>query len=178
MNTTLIAYYTRTGNNNYLVQKLKNELNADIEQIKPRVNSFFLFVLNIGFGVKKFQNNPGNYDKVILVGPIWMGRFVRPLRDFLGKYLKKIKQLHFVTCCGSSYEKKEEKFGHELVFNKVKTIAGNKLIGCTALPIVLVVPEDKLDNSEYVMKTRLSDENFKGEILDNFNTLVKQIKAS
>ena len=63
-----------------------------------------------------------DYDRVILCGPIWMGRLIPPLRTFLLKYKHIIRQLYFVTCCGSSDAKKDEKFGHALVFREVENI--------------------------------------------------------
>lgn len=174
---TLVAYYSKNGNNDYLAHRLAKDIQGDIELIKPRINLFFFFLMDIGFGVKKFKSDVSSYEKVVLLGPIWVGRFVRPLKDFLSRYLSKINKLYFVTCCGSSYEKKRDKFGHELVFDVVKEKAGDKMIGATALPIMLVIPEDKKEDSEYVMKTRLSDDNFTGEIKENYDKLIAQLKS-
>ena len=70
---------------------------------------------------------------------------------------------------------KDKKFGHGLVFNEVKNILKDKCIHCEALPITLVVPEDKKEDPNVVMQTRLSDENFKGEIEETFENFIKKV---
>jgi hypothetical protein len=66
---------------------------------------------------------------------------------------------------------KDGKFGYARVFQQVKDLIGDRCIRCEAFPIKLVVPDDKKDDNEAIMKIRLSDANFKGEIqkrLDDF----------
>ena len=81
----------------------------------------------------------------------------------------------FVTCCGSTYDKKNEKFGHGLVFNKVKDILNGKLIHCEAFPIDLVLPEERKNDDAAFMETHLNDSNFKGEIQERFDKFIKTI---
>lgn len=179
MKKTLIAFYSRTGSNKYLAEKLAQSLNCDIEEIKPRNNKFFFLLVStwikVSMGIRAFKNNPVDYDTVILCGPIWMGQLITPLRCFIKRYKGKISELHFITSCGSSDEKKTDKFGHAHVFEKVKQLAGSKLKQCEAFPIPLVVPEDKLEDEQAIMNTRLSDDNFKGEIQERFNALIVEI---
>ena len=49
---------------------------------------------------------------------------------------------------------------------------GDKCIRCEAFPIGPVLPEDKKDNNA-VMKTRLSDNNFAGEIQKRFENFIQ-----
>lgn len=175
MEKTIVVYYSNKGSNKYLAEKLSKSLSCDLEEIKPRLNVFMLFLMNIHFGIKPLKNNINNYDKVILCGPIWMGRFIPPLRSFIKKYNDKINKLIFVTCCGSTDEKKNEKFGFGLVFNEVENILADKCMLCEAFPIGLVLPEDIKENDEAYMKTRLNDENFKGEIQERFNSFIQRV---
>ncbi len=175
MEKTIVFYYSKNGSNSYLASKLAGSLNCKIEEIKPRINAHILMVFGVNFGIKKLKFHPSDYERVILVGPIWMGKFITPLKGFVNKYRRDIKKLVFVTCCGSSIEKKDEKFGHGLVFKQVGEILEEKLVHCEALPITLVLPEDKKEDGEVVMKTRLTDENFSGEILDRYNNFIKQL---
>lgn len=104
-----------------------------------------------------------------------MGKFIPPLRSFRIKYFQQINKLIFVTCCGSTYAKKDEKFGHGLVFNEVKQMLKDKCILCQAFPIELVLPDDKKGDSDAFMKTHLNDENFKGENQEQFNGLINKL---
>ena len=104
-----------------------------------------------------------------------MGQLITPLRCFIKKYKKQINELYFITSCGSSDKKKTDKFGHGHVFEKVKQLAGNKLVQCLAFPVPLVVPKDEQEDEQVVMNTRLSDENFKGEIVERLNEFVNKM---
>lgn len=172
----IVIYYSNNGSNSYLAHKIANELNCEIEEIRPYVDWPFLFWLNVNFGFRKIKADLAAYDRVFLVGPIWMGKFIVPLRAFVKKYRKKISKLVFVTCCGSSYEKKDDKFGHGFVFKEVQEIMQEKCEQCQAFPIALIIPEDKQEDGEAVMKTRLNDQTFKGEIQERFDAFIQKMK--
>jgi hypothetical protein len=104
-----------------------------------------------------------------------MRKFVYPLKTFVKKYQNEINELVFVTVCGSSYVMKEKKFGHGLVFKEIENILKEKCTLCQALPIALVLAEDKKEDPEATMNTRLNDENFKGEIQERFESFVNKL---
>jgi menaquinone-dependent protoporphyrinogen IX oxidase len=173
---TIVVFYSRKGSNKYLAEKISKSLSCEIESIRPRLNIFFLFLMNVHLGIKPLKKNLTEYDKIILCGPIWMGKFIPPLRRFIKKYNNEIHKLIFVTCCGSTFAKKDEKFGHGLVFKEVENMLGNKCILCQAFPITLVLPDDKKEDTYAFMKTHLNDENFKGEIQELFEDFIQQVK--
>jgi menaquinone-dependent protoporphyrinogen IX oxidase len=172
---TIVVYYSRKGSNKYLANKIATNLSCDCEEIKPRINAYLLFLMNINFGIKALKHNIKSYDKVILCGPIMVGRFLAPLKSFVKKYFKSINKLVFVTCCGSSYDKKDEQFGHGLVFNEVKKILNEKCISCQAFPIDLVLTESEKKDDTASMNTHLNDVNFKGEIQERFNEFIESM---
>ena len=172
---TIVVYYSRTGSNEYLAEKIAQSLNCDIEEIVPHFNLFFFVavssLLKKSSGIKTLRHNLSEYDSIVLCGPVFMGTFISPLRGFIRKYEKNIKKLYFACCCASSDTAKDDKFGHGSVFKMAKDILNEKLVFCEAFPIPLVVHEDKQKDSDLIMKTRLSDSNFNGEIqkrLENF----------
>jgi flavodoxin len=177
MNKTIVVYYSRKGSNKYLAEKISKSLSCEIEAIRPRLNVFMLFLMNIHLGIWPLKHNIREYDKVILCGPIWMGKFIPPLRSFITKYSNCINKLIFVTCCGSTYAKKDEKFGHGLVFNEVADILKDKCDFCQAFPIGLVMPEGKKEDSDAFMKTHLNDENFKEEMLEKFEDFIRKVQS-
>ena len=177
MKETIVIYYSNNGSNRYLATRIAKSLNCEKEEIKPRMNVHFFLLFGISFGIKKIKSNLSDYDRIILCGPIWMGKFIAPLKEFVKKYNKTIKDLIFTTCCGSNYEMKDEKFGHGLVFNKIKEMLKEKCSHCEAFPISLILPDDKKEDPNIVMKTRLNDDNFKGEILDRYNSYIQKISV-
>ncbi|PLX06321.1 MAG: hypothetical protein C0596_17775 [Marinilabiliales bacterium] len=172
---SIVYFYSKKGNNEFIANKLAKELNCDIEKIRPRADVFFFYLIKLNFGIKKLINNPSDYDRIFLVGPVWMGRFICPLKSFIKKYMDQINSLYFVTCCGSGDEVKYEKFGHGHVFNEIKNILGNKLIRCDAMPIGLILPEDKRKDGDSVMKARLKESNFTNEIKARFDKYISDI---
>jgi flavodoxin len=172
---TIGVYYSNKGSNKYLAQKISKSLSCEVEEIKPRLNIFLLFLMNIHMGIRPLKHNIKEYDRVILCGPIWMGKFIPPLRSFIKKYYNQINKLVFVTCCGSTYDKKDEKFGHGLVFKEVEGLLTDKCLLCQAFPINLVLPDGQKEDPNAFMKTHLNDDNFKGEIQDIFENFIKKV---
>jgi flavodoxin len=175
MKKTIVVYYSRKGSNKYLAEKISKSLSCELEEIKPRLNIFLLFLLNIHLGNNPLKHNFKEYDRVILCGPIWMGKFIPPLRSFIKKYSFQINQLIFVTCCGSTDAKKDEKFGHGLVFKEIENILKEKCIFCQAFQVGLVLPDDKKEDADAFLKTHLNDENFKGEIQERFENFIQKV---
>lgn len=176
---TLVAYYSQSGNNKYLAAKIADTLKSDIEEIKPRLRIFpFLILFSLiksSMGIKTFAHDVKKYDRIILCGPIWMGLLVSPLRDFINKNRRNINKLYFATCCGAGDDAKDKKFGYGGIFKIIKSLLGEICAACEAFPVVLVVPEDKRLDGDTVMKTRLSDDNFAGEIQRRFDEFVKKV---
>lgn len=104
MQKTIVVYYSKKGNNRFLAKKVAQKLQCDTEELKPRLNAQLPLLMGISFGNKKIQKNISDYDRVILCGPIWMGKFIAPLKNFVKTHKEKINKLVFITCCGSSYE--------------------------------------------------------------------------
>lgn len=172
----IVYYYSKTGNNRYIANKIAEELSCDIEEIKPKLNHF-LFNMFIGtFGIKALKKDVNDYDLAILCGPIWMGKLIYPLKNFIEKNNKKINKIVFATCCASSYDKKDDKFGHTKVFAVVQDKLQDKCIHYEAFPIPLIVADELKENGQEIMKTRLSDENFEGEIKEVFDSLIECIQ--
>ncbi len=173
---TLILYYSRTGNNRFAALKLAEALDCDIEEIRSLCGGFsFLLLgsaLTFGLGNRKLSRNPADFDRVILCGPIWMGRIVLPLRAFLRKYGRSLKSLAFVTVCGSDEASKSGGFGYETVFGKFRALLGEKFAGGFAIPVTLI-PGGGADAT----KARLNGANFTGEIAARFQAVADSLKG-
>ena len=173
---TLVLYYSKAGSNKYLAEKISTQLKCDIEKIRPRLDNRLLMMMGINMGNKRMSSKVEEYDRIILCGPIWMGKFIIPLKNFVKKHEDKIGKLIFVSCCGSTFKDKDEKFGHNLVFNDVKSILKDKVLYCEAFPIGLVMPDGQKEDPNAFMKTHLNESNFKGEIVDIYDAFISKIK--
>jgi len=176
----LVAFYSNTGSNKYLAEKISHNLQCDIERIKPRLNllPFLMFfsITKTGLGIKPLGHKVNEYDRIILCGPIWMGQLISPLRDFINRNRRNINKLYFASCCGSSDSAKHGKFGYAKIFDKVKNMLGDKCVHCEAFPIGLALDEAKKEDGNAVMRTRLSDNIFAGEIQKRFEDFIQILK--
>ncbi len=175
MNKTLVVYYSNTGNNKFLAQKIAQHLSCEIEEIKPLVNKQLFLLAGMGFGLKKISQNLATYDRVILCGPVWLGSFIYPLRKFIEKHRNEVKEWLFISCCGSSYKEKDDKNGHEMVFQKIRERFSGLNIQCKALPITMTMPDELQEDPKAMMETRLNEDSFKGLFQEKFETLMAEI---
>jgi flavodoxin len=134
MNDTIAIYYSQTGNNRFIAKKLSKEIQADLEQIETKAKSIFPLLLltwfKKGAKIKPLDIDLTKYDRVILLGPIWMGNLISPLRGFVKRYGKDIQNLIFITVCGGTDEGKDRKYGSESVFNEMRKLLPNTLTAC------------------------------------------------
>ncbi len=176
MKKNMVVYYSKNGSNRYLAERIARSLDCDIDVIRPKLKPFLILMLKKSIGIKDFKNNPNGYEQIILCGPIWMGRLISPLKGFIAKYSAGIKSLRFVTCCAGTDKMKDDKYGYGLVFKQVEALLGDRCVSCDAFPVALVLPEDKNGNNNVIMKTRLSDANFTGEIQRRFDDFIRKVK--
>jgi menaquinone-dependent protoporphyrinogen IX oxidase len=175
---TIVYYYSRKGSNRFLATRIANDLQCEIEDINPRLNANLPMIMGLNLGNRRLKAKVENFDRVILCGPIYMGKLIVPLKNFITKNSEKIKTLVFVTCCGSSFKDKDNKFGHNLVFNQVKSLLNEKCIHCEAFPIDLVAPAELKEDSAAFMKVNMNSENFKGEIVEIYDAFIKNVKCN
>ncbi|MDA3810093.1 MAG: hypothetical protein PF518_07120 [Spirochaetaceae bacterium] len=179
MKKQIVVYYSKNGSNKFLAEKAAAALQCEIISLKPRLNLFLFLLLssatNISLGNKSIKQKICDYESIILCGPIWMGQFISPLSDFVKKYKKEIKQLSFMTCCGSTDLTKEDKFGYAHVFLKIRKILGENCRVFEAFPIDLILSEDQKKNDEAMMNTRLAGSNFTGDGKKRFDNFIHNI---
>ena len=179
---TLVLFYSRTGSNKYLAERIATELKADMEEIHPKLNGllFVIFssLLRFGLGNKPFRSAVYEYERVVVVGPVYMGTLIFPLRNALMKLPTTVKHVCFATSCGGGDEEKDSNIGYSSVLAEANQAVKHTDVITEAFPIKLVVPEDKLEDGDYVMKTRLNDSNFEGEIYTRFQSFIQKIKSA
>ncbi|NPV38511.1 MAG: hypothetical protein HPY78_04450 [Brevinematales bacterium] len=170
--STLILYFSETGNNEFIAHKLAQRLSSDLETLRPKHPNLFLLLLSsaLHLPVSLFPLScfPSSYERVILLGPIWMGKVISPLRGFLKKYGRSLKQLIFITVCGTGEKEKDGPFGYEKVFKKMRSLfAGN--LSCYEISTATIAPISPSADGFI----RLSDEIFDGDLQRRFEEIVE-----
>jgi flavodoxin len=101
---TLIVYYSFSGNNECLAQELQKRLNCDIQKIvelKPRksLDIFLDLIFKQKSKIEKSNFDLRQYDRSILIAPIWAGKIATPLRAFVELEQANFKEYSFITVC-------------------------------------------------------------------------------
>ncbi|NMC67662.1 MAG: hypothetical protein GYA61_05480 [Spirochaetales bacterium] len=108
---TLVTFYSRTGLTEKIANEIAKKLSCDIEQIKDLKNrkGFWGFMIS-GYEavsqklskIAKTEKNPGEYDLVVLLSPVWASSLSSPIRTYLFENGKKMNKVAFVATCGDN----------------------------------------------------------------------------
>lgn len=102
---TLVAYYSLTQNNETLVKVLRTKLECEVLKIETvRKRTSFSIVLDRLFArkpeIQKYNIKISDYDQLVIVGPIWLGKIATPLKTFLAQEKKSIEHYSLISVCG------------------------------------------------------------------------------
>jgi len=105
----LIAYYSRTGNNEKLANELQAKLECDVEKIADTVNRKGVWGwLEGGYQasrkkmsrIEPIKKDPGEYGLVIIAYPLWAGRMPPPTRTYISENKNKFNRVALVSVSG------------------------------------------------------------------------------
>jgi flavodoxin len=145
---SLVVYYSRTNTTRKLAEKIAGEINADIEEIKPKVN----YQGKIGYvrggkdamsekiiDLEELKYNPEDYDVVYIGGPVWASKAANPLISYLNQ--NSFSNVKFFLTAGKS--------GFESSFKQMEKYSTKPL-----KTLALTTKEVKQDN--YDLKSFIS----------------------
>ncbi|MCW8801900.1 MAG: NAD(P)H-dependent oxidoreductase [Candidatus Bathyarchaeota archaeon] len=111
---TLVTYYSKTGNTKYVAQKIADQLNAEMSEIRDKKNrkGKLNFVKSGYESIREklteieVTKKIDEYDFVIVGSPVWAGKIPPAIRTFLVKNDFGTKKIaFFVTVGGDKPEK-------------------------------------------------------------------------
>ena len=99
--STMVYYYTLTGHCEKLSGKIADQMHCETERIiekKKRLSKGFLRFLNGGSAIQKrsaevasVRNEPGQFDRIVVVTPFWAASPTPAIRGFLELYHQDLK---------------------------------------------------------------------------------------
>jgi len=104
MNDILIAYYSMGGNTRRVAEEIRAATGADLEEIRephPRrglpgvVRALFDATLRRRPAILAGTHDLGDYDLVVIGGPIWASRLAAPVRTFAQRHAAGAKRVAF-----------------------------------------------------------------------------------
>lgn len=107
---SLVVYYSRTNITKKLAEDIAGKVDADIEEIIPKVN----YQGKIGYArggkhalsekiidLENLKHDPSQYDMVYLGAPVWAGKAANPLITYMKINEGKFKNVKFFMTAGS-----------------------------------------------------------------------------
>ena len=148
--STLVAYYSRTEITRKVADEIASRLNADTEEIIPKVN----YNGKIGYAragkdgmtakiieIEDLKHDPSNYDMIYLGVPVWAGKAANPLISYIKKNEGKFNNVKFFVTAGSS--------GFESAFKQMEDFVGKaplKTLSLTTKEVKNEEYKNKLDS--------------------------------
>ena len=156
MKKTLVLFYSFTGNNEKLAKEIANYLSADYQAIhETNKRNFFTIVLDVVFNrtphIYKPENEIGQYEHVIFVAPIWLGKIASPLRSVFKLYRENIRSYSFISLSGGA-DGVNVGIEHELVSR-----LGKKPVKVDNPLIIDLLPTEPRPTRQQLEDYRLSD---------------------
>ena len=110
---TLVVFYSFSGNNTIVAEELNRRLGGDIYEIKEtkgRTGFTILFDLLLNRKPKIVAPSfpPDQYDRVILMAPVWNAKIASPMQSFIRLEKDHLKEYGFVTVCGGRAGQQEK----------------------------------------------------------------------
>ncbi len=108
----LIACYSYSGNTLKVAQKLKNDLKADLTEIKTIKDRWYLLKVwdslrGNQVPIKQCTSDLRNYDTLIVCCPVWAGRTPAAVNEYLS-LLKNAKDNNFAVLVTAGSDKNQK----------------------------------------------------------------------
>lgn len=104
----LIAFYSLTGRTRRMATHAARILGADLAEIKaPTYDRGFWRYVRVGLDslrglipeIEVHGASPENYDMVVVMAPLWVGRAATPIRAYLKSQSSGLKSVAFILTC-------------------------------------------------------------------------------
>jgi flavodoxin len=151
---TLIVYYSYSGNNEALAKELQKRLTCDMQQIKEvKIRKGLTILLDLIFNrrsnIKKLDVQMNQYERFILIAPIWGGKIATPMKSFIEAEKKNLKKYSFITVC-SGVAGQDKKIKEQLLL-----LAGKEPENIAELKVRDLLPLEKKGKVKYETPYRI-----------------------
>ena len=182
MKNYLVLYYSKTGNSQFIAEKLAKELWCPSKKITPIIDNiallFLLSLLRINIPTNISDQDIQEYDEVILIGPIWGGLLVSPLRTVIKKCVRASKNIHFAVTCETKEEDKDKKYGSSQVLKKASDLGGKYVKNTEAFSTALINADNPSWSPKLSEKIKMTEDNYKGVLVSRVHDYASKIKAT
>lgn len=181
MKKYLVLYYSKTGNSKFIAEKLSTDLYCDLKEIRPVINNLFvLFLLSLmklGIPTNISKKDFEGYDEIIILGPVWGGLLISPLRNTINKCIKASKDIDFAVTCETKEEDKDHKYGYAKVLSEAEATGGKYVRTTEAFSTSLVNTDNKKWSPKLSEKIKITEENFNDKLKARLSGFESRIRS-
>lgn len=164
----LIVYYSLTNNNELLAKHLQHCLGCEMLRIETvRKKGVFSIGVDVIFGrkpaIREYDMSIMDYDNLIIVGPVWMGKIATPLKTFLSEERYSINRYSFISVCGGHAGQKEK------IERELEAMAGIRPEKVLELWVSEIMSTDMTKDARNVSAYRITSRD-----LEKFNTKIDE----
>jgi flavodoxin len=182
MKKRIIIYFSRTGNSQFMAEKLAVELNCEIIFVKPWFNYVgILFLISLfKWRIPLRMQRPvdlAQYDSVIIMGPVWGGLLISPLRSLIDLCKKASKKFHFAITCETKESDRAGEYGFNHVFAQVDAYASNHVLEKAAFSTSLIIGYSEEARTVNSAKIKITDANYSEILKERLMDFAHRIQA-
>lgn len=174
---TLVVAYSLSGNNTMLADHLAGKLKADREELTvQRDMGMFALALDALFNRKPpigpTQRDPGDYELVVLAGPIWMGKIASPVRSFIARHRSTLPRVAFISVCGGALGPNDK------VPKEVARLLGTPPVAVAQLYINDLLPEDQKNDSKRTSAYEVGQPDLESKWKADIDAFLKKLQTA
>ena len=156
-------------------------MGADIKSIEPVVNNTFLLVmfsmLKWGIVTNISPKKLGEYDEVIIWGPIWAGALIAPLRNVIKKCVRASKNIHFAVTCETAEKDKDRNYGYMNALSEARKIGGTFAKTTDAFSLAILKEDDAIWSPKQEEKTIITETSFNHIFSSKFDDYIGNFRV-
>lgn len=153
----IILYYSHGGNNEQLAQFISKRYRKESVAIKEKrkKRTMFTIMLDLLFrrkpSIEPLSVSLENYDQVIIIAPLWIGRIASPMLSALKKYGGQIDSYQFITFSGNPRECEEQ------VLSSMEKLLNKRAVHHLGFAIEDLLTDEQKKDSNNLMKFKLNE---------------------
>jgi flavodoxin len=179
MKKYIILCYSKTGNSRFIAEKLSRELSCDLELVSPNLNYtgllFLISLLKIPIPTNISTNKIKEYEEIIVIGPIWGGLLIAPLRTLLKKCFNLSKPVHFAVTCETNEDEKDNEYGYNQVLKLTRELGGEFVKTTAAFSTSLIKGYEGKIKTDIMVKAKITEDNFSDELRERLHSFKNNI---
>jgi len=153
---SLLVYFSHSGNNRLLAEHLATPLGCELCPIVEKRRRIMLTIFmdmtfNRHLAIASIACSIADYDRILLVAPIWGSKVANPMKSFLEQEKAALSDYAFISLCGHGTPEQKTSITRELT-----ALAEHPPLAVSELKIRGLMPAEKRDDVNAITRYRVA----------------------